>query len=132
VETVEIDDRRALTESDDEDDEVSEPAPPCPSCKYQLPNAEFAARPKPYGPMPVDICLNCGSFMTFDEALDDAEARFTGVRTPTPVLTTSMDFARFTPATCKKLLQSQSITHRLAQMRGYHLGKQLKMRSGRA
>jgi hypothetical protein len=133
IEIAEIDDRRALTEPEEDDD--NGPPPVCPKCSYEQP-AEFAARPRTYGPMPVDICVNCAEFMTYDMRLDDAEERFRdprspGMHTPTPVLTTNDDFRRFSPKTCKQLLEAQSITHRLARMRGYHLGK-LKMRSGRA
>jgi|SRR5687767_14921275 len=118
---------------------AGEPEPiTCPKCGYSSPDSDFTPRPLRVGLSTaattydgVDICLNCGEFMAFDEALDNVEAQVLGTRTPTPVLATSMDFARYSPETCRKLLESQSITAKLARMRGYHLGR-LKFRKGTA
>lgn len=126
IEIAEIDDRRALRESDDD---VEPLEAPCPKCGYQQP-PEFTARPRSHGPQPLNICISCGEFMTWDPALDDAEERFNPRHTPTPVPTSNDDFRRFSPKTCRQLLESQSITHRLARMRGYKLGK--IMRGGSA
>jgi hypothetical protein len=127
IEVTEIDDRRALTEPDEDEE-----GPPllCPRCGYQQP-AEFAARPRTWGPQPVDICVNCAEFMTYDPRFDAAEEMYTGVRTPTPVLITAADMGRVSPKTCRQLLEEHSLTQRLAQMRGYHLHR-LKLRGGRA
>jgi hypothetical protein len=116
--------------------EITAAAIPCPKCGYSSPDVDFAPRPmrETRGDRSsdgVDICLNCGEFMAFDEALDRIEARVLGTLTPTPVPATSRDFEKYKPETVNRLLSNQSITARLARMRGYDLGR-LKFRKGTA
>jgi hypothetical protein len=105
----------------------------CPSCGYDPPEDDMVGDARAQAQAlraGLDICLNCGEIMAYEQT--PVPMRLGGNEPPfEAVVARAKDFARLTQDGTRRLLGLQSLAHRAAALRGYHLGK-LKFRGGRA
>ncbi len=99
----------------------------CPTCGYEAPEEDAAAQANAIRGG-LDICLNCGEIMAFEPTPKPLRLGGPAIEA---VPARAKDFVRLGYEGHLKLLGVQSLTHRAAQLRGYHLGK-LRFRGGRA